>query len=243
MYSVYRSNFFARTTLPPSLARGGTARVVALLLISLLFIPSICLCQGPSDILARSNSQFVDGRVSVGYFQDGDFVEYNTGFAVCDGVIGWCLDNCPGPEGDVTLNITGSPITHNGFTWLPGVLYVNPGFGAKGVAVEFRPDRSQAVNCIGGFAVKPAGLDTATVKITKNPTPLRSTTLDSAQDQDSSVLSTIAEVGVNDRLYFSVFNTENERCNLVGIQLFVTPVDAKFNSKDKMKPAFVLAKR
>ena len=243
MYSLDRSSYLTRTILPLSLARGGAARVFALLLVGILALASVCYCQGNSDILLRSSSQFESGRVSVGYFHDGDFVEYNTPFTVCKGVVGWCLDRCPGPEGDVTLNITDSPIKYNGFTWLPGVLYVNPGQGNKGVAIEFRPNQSQAVNCVGSFAIKPDSQDTATVKITKNKTPLRNNKLDSAQKQDSSVLSTIAEVGINDRLYFSVSSTDNECCGLIGIQLFVTPVDAKVKTEEKLKPAFVLAKR
>jgi len=243
MYSLDRSNYLARTTLPLSLARGGTVRVFALLLVGILALASVCYCQGNSDILMRSGSQFESGKVSVGYFHDGDFVEYNTSFTVCKGVVGWCMDRCPGPEGDVTLNITDSPIKYNDYTWLPGVLYVNPGFGRDSVAIEFRPNKSQAVNCVGSFAVKPGSLDKVNVNITKNKASLRGTTLDSGNKQDSSVLSSIAEVGVNDRLYFNVSNTDNERCGLVGLQLFVTPVDAKFKTKEKLKSPFVIAKR
>ena len=242
MYSLHRRTCTTRTTLPLSLSRGGTARIVALLLVSLLVFPSICLCQDSSNIFAKSSSQFVDGKVSVGYFQDGSFVEYNTPFSVCEGVIGWCLDKCPGPEGDVTLNITGAPIKHNGFTWLPGVLYANPGFGSNGVAIRFRPTKPQAVNCVGNFAVKPSSMDTATVRITKNTTALSNAAMNSAQKQDSVVTSAVAEIGQEDSLYFSVFNTGNERCDLVGVQFFVTPVDAKYKTPE-MKPAFVVAKR
>jgi hypothetical protein len=243
MYSFYRRPSITRTILPPSLARGGTARLVALLFVFLLAIPSICLCQGSGDIFARSSSLITGGAVSTGYFQKGYFVEYNTQFTVCDGVIGWCLDKCPGPEGDVTLNITREPITHNGFTWLPGILYANPGFGSKGVAIRFTPPRLQAVNCVGSFAVKPDSMDTARVQVTKGSTALRNSVMDSAQKQDSVVLSSMAQAGPRDSIYFSIYNTGNERCDLVGVHLSVTPVDAKNKTREKLSFAVVVGKR
>ncbi len=242
MYSLDRSNCFTRTTLPLSLARGGTAYIVALLLVCLLMIPSVCYCETSGDIFTTSNSKFQDGSISVGFFNDGAFLEYNTKYVVCPGVIGWCFDKCPGPEGDVSLNTTQAPITRNGFTWEPGVLYVNAGFDQRGVAIRFKPSKSQSIKCAGSFAVKPDGTDEVTVQITKNATPLTTVAMDSGQNRASTLLSTVTEATSTDTIYFTIRNPEHERCGLVGVQLYVTPDADKFDPTGSIKKAFATAK-
>ncbi len=243
MYSLDQSNYFTRTTLPLSLARGGIARVVALLFIHLLVFSSISFCQTSGDLVTASNSVFQDGAVSIGYLQNGIYVPYNTPFTVCKGVVGWCLDKCPGVEGDVTLNTTKEPITLNGHTWQPGILYANPGFESNAVVVRFKPSKSQSFSCVASFSAKPDSGDAVAVRISKNSTDVKTTTVDTAQKQDSTVLSDVSQAGPSDTLYFVVGNIEHERSGLVGVQLFVTPDAAKVDPVGSIKPAFVGGKK
>ncbi len=242
MYLRQSRPCIARTNLPPILARGGIARVAALMLICLLVIPTACLCATSSDLVTPSNCLFQDGTVSIGYLRNGTFVDYNTQFAVREGVVGWCMDKAPGPEGDVTINITKAPISRGGAVWQPGVLYVSPGDESKAVAVRFKPSKAQAVSCVASFAVKPGSGDKVTVRLAKNSADLKTATMDTTQKQDSTVLSSVTPVELSDTLYFIIGNIEQERSGLVGVQLFVTPDAAKVDATKSIKPAFVSSK-
>lgn len=239
MYSRQSRPCIARTTLSQSLARGGTARVAALLSMILLAVPSICLCATSSDLVASSNSLFQDGTVSIGYLRNGAFVEYNTPFDVCPNVIGWCLDKSPGPEGMAILNTSDQPVLFNHTVWQPGILYLSPGLDDQPVAVRFKPSKSQAVNCTASFAVKPGSGELASVRVSKNTTAVKSETVDSTQKQGSTAMSSVLSVVPADSVYFVISNVENEICGWVGVQLFVTPDAAKVDASKSIKPAFV----
>lgn len=239
MYRIRRRTPTIGSTLQPSLARGGTARVVALLFIQLVVLSSIAFSQTSGDLVSASNCRFEDGIVSIGYLQNDSFVPYNTPFTVCKGVVGWCLDKCPGVDGDVTLNMTKEPITSGGFTWQPGIIYLNPSTTARPVAFRFKPSKSQAFSCVASVAVKPGSGEAVTVGISKNATSVANATMDTAQKQESVVLSCVAEASTTDSLYFIVSNIENQLGGLVGVQLFVTPDAAKIDPAGSIKPAFV----
>jgi hypothetical protein len=204
----------------------------------LAMISSACFADTSGDIVTAAASKVQDGSVSVGFLDGATFTEYNTKYTVCPGVVGWCMDKCPGPDGSVMLNTNAASLKYNGFTYQPGILYINSGYDQRGVAVRFRPSKSQAVRCVGSFSVKPGGNDQVNVLISKNTTTAKSFVLDSAEKKASTLLSTAAEAGTTDSIYFTIRNPENERSGLVGVQLFVTPDSDKFDPTSLIRPAF-----
>lgn len=196
-----------------------------------------CFAQTP-DIKSQFLASNPNGDWEYGFLdEDGDFIPYNTTFDDGQGIAGWCLNNTPGPEGDITINYTDKPIDRYGIHWEAGEVSIHTPAHGNGFVLQWTATDSATMSvetkltaqndCTGAKAELWAGA----VKIadSKLPRAINKSDLTITSAANSGMLekSTRALVKKGDVIKLIVKPGDDMFQSHIGIYIHVNMIDAK----------------
>lgn len=170
--------------------------MVRLCRLPLMILCVYVLCVG-TTAFADAKSDFLSSNPNAGGWEvgflddDGDFVAYNTTFDDGQGIAGWCINNCPGPKGDVTINYTDRPIDRYGVHWEPGEVCVHTPLRGGGVVVKWTASDSATMAVDTKFTTQAYGVD-AKVELWAGETKLLDEKVTSNTADKTSEVSTLS---------------------------------------------------